>query len=248
MSYNFLTQAYILESVNQALYKLMNLRQGILSPNQYFEQFSNQLAVYIHCGGHTDPEPGCVKYVAQQEGWDINNITQNQRDIDCEMSWANLFIMHADQNRYGTLITNLQNDFTAGNNNYPMTLNKAKLRLSLWKENHIPGRCMSASGASFTNVGDNDKGKNKNKDHIMCFKCQTKGHYANRCPNEKVEAPAGTVNKTVGNQSTTLPKLYYQYRQNVSTPLQYLLLLQQPCCNKRDVHGLLNLWTLSIGR
>jgi hypothetical protein len=204
MSYNFLTQAYILESVNQALYKLMNLRQGSLSPNQYFEQFSNQLAVYIHCGGHTDPEPGCMKYVAEQEGWDVNNTTQNQRDMVREMSWANLFIIHADRNRYGTLITNLQNDFTAGNNNYPMTLNEAKLRLSLWKENHIPGRNMNGTGTSFANIGDNNKGKNKNKDHITCFKCQEKGHYANRCPNEKVEAPVGTMNTTVGNDASNI--------------------------------------------
>ena len=44
-SYNYHSQTYIFESVNEALYRLMTLRQNHLSPSQYYDQFTNCLAV-----------------------------------------------------------------------------------------------------------------------------------------------------------------------------------------------------------
>jgi hypothetical protein len=50
-SYDYQLQIYHIEAVNNALYKLMVFRQSQhMTPNQYFEQFSNLLSVYIHCG------------------------------------------------------------------------------------------------------------------------------------------------------------------------------------------------------
>ena len=35
------------------------------------------------------------------------------------------FFLHADLRRFGTLITNIQNDFVLGTSKYPKTLNRA---------------------------------------------------------------------------------------------------------------------------
>jgi hypothetical protein len=94
-SYDYQSQIYRIEAVNNALYKLMVFRQGQhMNANQYFEQFTNLLSVYIHCGGSPLPDPGC---------------SEDQKAQVREMSWANHFILHADRNRFGGLITDLQN-------------------------------------------------------------------------------------------------------------------------------------------
>jgi Zinc knuckle len=196
-SYDFQSQMYRLESINNALYKLLVLRQGQHhSPTQYFDQFTNCLAVYVYCGGSTLPDPGCMEFVAAQQGWDMKKLTEPQKAIAREMSWANLFILHADRNRYGSLITDLQNQYLSGVNKYPTTLNEALTRLSHWKDPNANGRNTNSStnGVSFTNVG-NEKGKGRNKDHITCFNCQQKGHYSNECPTkDKTETTNVTVN------------------------------------------------------
>jgi len=46
-AYNYQSQKYIFQSVSEALYRLMTLRQNNLTPAQYYEQFTNCLAVYI---------------------------------------------------------------------------------------------------------------------------------------------------------------------------------------------------------
>ena len=208
-SYNYQSQKYRIESVNEALYRLMVLRQNQLTPQQYYEQFTNMLAVYVHCGGSIEPDPGCLEYVAGVSNWTVP-YTAEQKAAVREMTWANWFILHADRNRYGTLITSLQNDFLTMRDNYPKTLNDAYSRLTNWKDPLSSSRASghASTGVSFTNIGDGQSAnKKKNKDHITCYNCKQNGHYANQCNNAKVED--GTTNTTVsggadGGNGTTL--------------------------------------------
>jgi hypothetical protein len=210
-SYNYQSQKYRIESINEALYRLMTLRQNHMTPQQYYEQFTNMLAVYVHCGGSIEPDPGSMEYVANIEEW-AAPYTVEQKAIVREMSWANWFILHADRNRYGMLITGLQNDFLTGNDNYPKTLNDAYSRLTNWKDPMGNARGSNVNtGVTFANVGDNNTSNNnnndnkkKNKDHITCFNCNEKGHYSNQCTKPKVDD--GTTNTTTNNEvdNTTL--------------------------------------------
>ena len=195
-SYNYQSQKYRIETVNEALYRLMVLRQNQATPQQYYEQFTNMLAVYVHCGGSIEPDPGCLEYIAGVEGW-VAPYTAEQKASVREMSWANWFILHADRNRYGSLITDLQNDFLTNRNNYPKTINEAYSRLANWKDPFSAMRTNGSTGVSFTNLGSsnsNNPGGKKSKDHITCFNCKQKGHYSNQCTNPKVEV--GTANAT----------------------------------------------------
>jgi Zinc knuckle len=188
-SYNYQSQKCRIESINEALYCLIALRQNHVTPQQYYEHFANVLAVYVHCGGSIEPD------------------TAPQKAIVRDMSWANWFILHADCNRYGMLITRLQNDFLTGNDNYPKTLNDAYSWLTNWKDpmNNPHGNNTNTS-VTFANVGDSNNGSNsnkskKNKDHITCFNCNKKGHYSNQCTKPKVDN--GTTNTTTDNGMAT---------------------------------------------
>jgi hypothetical protein len=195
-AYNYQSEKYVIELINEALYRVITLRQHHMTPQQYFEKFSNLSLVYVHCGGSIEPDPGPLAFVATQEGWDMANITAEQKATVREMSWANLFILHADPNRYGSLIAGLQNEYLTNTDKYPKTLNAAYSRLTNWKDVNGNGRSGTATtnGVSFTNVGNsssnngrNGNGNGKNKEHITCFNCQAKGHYSNKCPKPKVE-------------------------------------------------------------
>ena len=93
-SYNYHSQTYIFETVNEALYRLMTLRQNHLSPSQYYDQFTNCLAVYTHVGGSISPEPGTIAYaVSKNPTWQINALTADQMASIKQMSWANWFLI-----------------------------------------------------------------------------------------------------------------------------------------------------------
>ena len=136
-----------------------------------------------------EPDPGPLAFMTQQNGWDARNITIAQKEEVREITWATLFILHADVNRYGNLITNLQNEYLSNTNKYPKNLNEAYSRLTNWKETAVGNRNSNSEGVSFTNVGATVK---KNKDHITCFNCQQKGHYSNEC-----SKPRGGNNATL---------------------------------------------------
>jgi hypothetical protein len=63
-AYNYNEEKYIFESVIEAQYRVMVLRQNNMSPQEYYEKFSNLVSVYLHVGGSADPDPGLYEHVA----------------------------------------------------------------------------------------------------------------------------------------------------------------------------------------
>ena len=100
------------------------------------------------------------------------------------------FFIAADLRRYGKLIEDIENAFTAGNvNAYPRTVNKSYKMLVNNKNdpcNHRYAVTESESISFITQV----KGKNESENkEVTCYKCQEKGHYHNTCPNKYVPPP-----------------------------------------------------------
>jgi hypothetical protein len=80
-SYSYESQKFRVEAIAEALYRVMTFRQGQLSPYDYYEQFTNLLAVYIHCGGSCEPDPGVLECVATDNNWDMKTITDEQKGV-----------------------------------------------------------------------------------------------------------------------------------------------------------------------
>ena len=184
-SYDYQSQKYRVESIMDANYRLMTLHQNNLTTQQYYEQFSNALAVYIHCGGSIEPDPGVLQYAAAKGNW-TGTITNAQKAAAREMMWANWFIIHSDRSPFGDLITGLQNNYLMGQDNYPKTLTDAYSRLVNWKlptGNNQSGN--TGAGISFNTIGEV---KVKWKAHITCHNCGEKGIFLNECPKPKQES------------------------------------------------------------
>jgi hypothetical protein len=212
-AYNYNDEKYIFELVIEAQYRVMVLRQNNMTPQQYYEKFSNLVSVYIHCGGSNDPDPGLYEHVATEHGW--KTITEKRKAEVKEMYWATLFILHADPIRYGGLITDLQNDYLTEIDKYPKTMTAALSRLTNWKSQfaNIRPNNSTSNGVSFTNVGDTTTGEEatkvattraprapRSKAHITCFTCQEKGHYSTECPKTKTTmAATGTAGTATAN-------------------------------------------------
>ena len=104
-----------------------------------------------------------MKQVLRSQGININNATDKQEEaaelegIQCYVALA--FLMGSDRNRYGHLLEKLENDFTAGNNNYPKTLTDAYNMLLEWKDDpRLLIRMAGNDGISFaTNAADTNE-------------------------------------------------------------------------------------------
>ena len=192
-AFDYQSQKYRIETINEALRRILTFRQGpTMTTQEFYEQFLNKIEVYIHQGGSVEPHPGSVVTLANENGWDINNLTKTEKSMAKEAEWANIFIINSDRVRYGSLLISLQNEFLNGCNKYPKTLNEAYNRLTYWREEKSTNQYSIANdGVTFAHTGGESdivlateekvrKGKFRTKE-ITCHKCGEKGHYANQC-------------------------------------------------------------------
>ena len=196
-TYDYQSQKFGVVSVVNAENQLSGFRQGPhMSADTYFREFSNRLSVYLHCGGSNEPGSECIKGVCKMKGYHEDDVDDDVKEEAWELKMGIMFLLHADPGRYSGLTSDLQNNFLYGTNHYPSTINEALGMLTYYDDSDASKKGTngnsSTNGASFTNVGTDTDNKKKIKDngHITCFNCQQKGHYANKCTNEKVERPA----------------------------------------------------------
>ncbi len=207
IAFNFQSQKYLPHALHESKRRFYLCSQGRLATTQaYLEQFQNVVDVIEHSGGLLGFEPGVVRDIATEKGYDEDNLTEAQKDevrIEGKNRYlAVAFILGSDRSRYGRLIEELENSYLMGENNYPVTVTGAYGLLTNWKQD--PRNLMRGIGldsVSFTNVDDggadgkdvalaNDgkpRGKGggkKDKSDIKCFKCQKFGHYSNECKEE----------------------------------------------------------------
>jgi hypothetical protein len=199
VSYNFQSQKYLPHAVHEAKRRFFLLNQGRQSTVlEYLEQWMNHVDVIKLVNANIAPDEGIAAEIAGP-GVQVN---ATHRLEATERYFAVAFLLGSDRVRFGKLIEDLENSHLQGQNNYPKTVQDAYTLLVNWKQdprNMVRMSGMGGDGVVFTDSGV--KGdtpgtnlvtiggkKGRNKEHITCFKCQGKGHYADACPNDATKS------------------------------------------------------------
>ena len=153
--YNVQEQKYVPLSIHLAKRQFYLLSQGRNTVGEYYEQFKNQTDVLDHIGAGIGDDNAITKQVLQSQGINIDDETEAQEEAaeiqGIEWDLALAFLMGSDQSRFGRLLEKLENDFTAGHDNYPKTLTNAYNMLLEWKDDpRLVMRMAGSDGISFT--------------------------------------------------------------------------------------------------
>ena len=138
LMFNVQEQKYIPLSIHLAKRQFFLLSQGRNTIGEYYEQIKNQTDILNHIGAGIGDDDAIMKQVLRSQGINIEDATDDQEEAAelTGIQWylALAFLMGSDRNRYGRLLEKLENDFTAGNDNYPKTLTDAYNMLLEWKD------------------------------------------------------------------------------------------------------------------
>ncbi|KAI2513612.1 hypothetical protein MHU86_752 [Fragilaria crotonensis] len=158
-----------------------------------------------------------------------------RKDIARERTLGIALIRSADASRYGTLITDLANQYAKGKDEYPTDVVAAKSLLVMYKtptnaptnrsgtaSRSQPAASPEATAMTFAQRNALVAGTNGvTHDSIQCWTCQQHGHYAGDCP--------------TGSRSGTM---------SGTTLTQYAFMLAQAADVSNNEHGIDPTWIL----
>ena len=155
LMYNVQEQKYVPLSIHLAKRQFFLLSQGRNTVGEYYEQFKNQTDVLDHIGAGIGDDDAITRQVLRSQGINIEEATEAQEEAaeiqGIEWYLALAFLMGSDRSRFGRLLEKLENDFTAGHDNYPKTLTDAYNMLLEWKDDpRLLMRMAGNDGISFT--------------------------------------------------------------------------------------------------
>ena len=155
LMFNIQEQKYVPLSIHLAKRQFFLLSQGRNTIGEYYDQFKNQTDVLSHIGAAIGDDTAIMKQVLRSRDINVDEATDVQEESAATegIQWylALAFLMGSDRSRFGRLLEKLENDFTAGNDNYPKTLTDAYNMLLEWKDDPLLLMRMAGNdGISFT--------------------------------------------------------------------------------------------------
>jgi hypothetical protein len=144
-----------------------------------------------------------LEYVAQETHTsafaDLGVVEQRVVQDDAEERYVSYAFLLQSGNQHGKLKVDLQNDFTTGDNRYPKNRQQTLHLLDKYSKTAV-SKVTQSEGTSFAQRSGRGRGRGRNgrsgnkKIHdnldkeywknTTCYKCEKKGHPANKCPNK----------------------------------------------------------------
>ena len=177
LMFNVQEQKYIPLSIHLAKRQFFLLSQGRNTVGEYYDQFKNQTDVLSHIGAGIGDDMAIMRQVLRSQDINVDEATDAQEEAaeteGTQWYLALAFLMGSDRSRFGRLLEKLENDFTAGNDNYPKTLTDAYNMLLEWKDDpRLLLRMAGNDGVSFTtntiepsDEQDTEPGNNEQRDN-----------------------------------------------------------------------------------
>lgn len=157
---------------------------------EYLDHFRSRVDVLEHFGGQLGEDPKFLPASIRRSTTDPKKLAK----LSCDYTLAVSFLKRADRRRFGPLWSSLENQFSLGNDQYPTDLTAAYSVLvsyKLPKQRNTPrtelGTAtalldgMTFAQATNTTVPGSD---GVTHERVTCYRCENKGHYADRCPTE----------------------------------------------------------------
>jgi hypothetical protein len=123
------TRQYPLHSLWDAENHVFKFQQRNLANNEYYDKFKDLVANAERLGSDMGAHSARVEAILQEVAVDPDMPTAAEttqaRERAKDEFLAVMFIMNCDRRRYGTLVRDIENEFTRGTNTYPTTLNTA---------------------------------------------------------------------------------------------------------------------------
>jgi Reverse transcriptase (RNA-dependent DNA polymerase)/Zinc knuckle len=202
-------QANKASTIARSMRAFYSTKQGrYVAPKDYFQSFNNILRALEGLNGLFAIQPDIYNNVLDDFGIKKGSKEEgdNKKELEeaaHEQYFAACFLEGSDPHRYGALLTKLNQDELVGVDNYPRNLTAAYKLLVGWNKTIVSqhsGTTFSNDGVTFATIneesgsgettlvnnGSNEQAR-KNKQHITCFNCNTKGHYASECTSPKIE-------------------------------------------------------------
>jgi hypothetical protein len=239
IAYKFESQKNIYVAINLAKKSFFSTRQAQHETNAAFlTRYKDSIAVIEHYDGHIGDDTALIEEEEKKMTAAMlpTPLTADQRTscITLAKSKSNViyFICCADPIRYATLTTDLENQFTRGNDQYPDTITDAYNLLVSYKKPSA-GNTKNRETNTTTSTGtelppDTPQTElafvqtSPPLEEVKCYNCNTMGHYAGSCTapvrkrNENTTTGVQLLQATDKNESDSEESGQFCFHQNES--------------------------------
>ena len=189
ITFRFEDQKFLPHALYQAKAALYAFRQRDQRNEEYYERFQNLVDVATAYAGQLyDHTIVLICSDKLHPGIDHETLTDEQREAchvaASDLYLATMFMNQSDPRRFGKLMEDLENNYTRGNDDYPITLIKAYHLINEFKH-YVPKAVSSdSSNVAFTQKSTSKDAKQEAwKATADCHHCGAIGHIRPECPN-----------------------------------------------------------------
>lgn len=218
IAYKFETQKNTYLSLDDAKTAFYTRRQGAEeSPSDYMTKFQDSVQVIEHYGGTIGIDKALITEELQRDGAAVNPLKPDATELAAatlaakKKIYAIAYLKRADKIRYGLLLTELENNYTRGTDQYPVNLNDAHYLLVNYKKPFVARTDrFNANPRAPTTTQDQELSFAQQRgadpppiETVQCYNCQNLGHYANNCTLPRV--PRNNTGTTLFQANMQIP-------------------------------------------